>query len=60
MSVSDGEQDIEAIHATGEKGKLPVIGGTNVRLAHQFLGKIAKGTPLIAPLKTYHREDVLI
>ena len=58
--MADGGQDMAAIFAPGERGRLPVIGGTNVRLAHQFLGKIAKGTPLTAPLKTYHGGDVLI
>ena len=46
MSWSDTPlcgQDMVAVFAQRGRGRLPVIGGTDVSLAHQLLGKLAEG-----------------
>ena len=55
--VADCGKDMAAVLATWGRGRLPVMGRTDVRLAHQLPGKPAEGPPLAAPLIDYHSGD---
>ena len=41
--AADSRQDLVAYLAPGGRGRLPVIGGVNLRLAHRLPGKLAGG-----------------
>ena len=59
LCVVDSRQDMEAVLAPRGKWRLPVIGGINIRLAHQLPGKLAEGhapqSPLIRTVTSWGR-----
>ena len=57
--TSESGQDVAAVFAPGGKGRLPVIGGVDLRLAHRLPGKPAEAHTPHLPLISYQGRDLL-